>query len=320
MTQGFARRTFLGCLASLGFLGTALADEVVTKTTAVYKTVGPCAVALDVFAKPSKTPRPAAIWIHGGALIMGRRSGIDPRLRDALVERGYAVVSIDYRLAPETKLPEILEDVGDAVRWVREEGARRFTIAPEKIAVLGGSAGGYLTLTTGYRVAPRPRALVSFWGYGDIVGPWYSQPDRFYRTMPLVPEDEARKAVGTEVLSASPPKDNRGRFYLYCRQNGLWPKEVTGHDPAAEPDWFDPYCPIRNVDARYPPTLLIHGTKDTDVPYDLSKSMAEELARKGVPNDLITVEGAGHGLSGAGPEVIPAIYARVLTFLAERLK
>src|SRR5262249_44742284 len=129
-----------------------------------------------------------------------------------------------------------------------------------------------------------------------------------------------KKAVGTAVISAGSAGDNRGRFYLYCRQNGLWPLEVTGHDPHSEPGWFDPYCPGRNVTPEFPPTLLIHRTQDTDLPYELSREMAGELTRKRVPNELITVPGAGHGLSGARPDVLPGIYTRVLAFLDERLR
>src|SRR3954452_11894474 len=162
---------------------------------------------------------------------MGHRGGMDRALLDALLKDGYVVVSIDYRLAPETKLPVILDDVRDACRWVRERGPKLFGIDPEKLAVMGGSAGGYLTLVTGYRVEPRPRALVSFWGYGDIAGAWYSRPDPFYRRMPLVPEKEARAAVGGAVLSESSGKNDRHRFYLHCRQQGTWPREVAGLDP-----------------------------------------------------------------------------------------
>ena len=68
--------------------------------------------------------------------------------------------------------------------------------------------------------------------------------------------------------------------YLYCRQQGLWPKVLTGRDPDEEPRAFDAFCPVRNVTPECPPTLLIHGTKDTDVPYELSVQMAKELAAK----------------------------------------
>ena len=111
---------------------------------------------------------------------MGSRGPMDKALLGKLLKAGYAVVSIDYRLAPETKLPAILEDLQDACKWVREKGPELFHIDPKRIAVMGGSAGGYLTLAAGFRVDPRPTVLVSFWGYGDIAGPWYSRPDPFY--------------------------------------------------------------------------------------------------------------------------------------------
>ena len=70
-------------------------------------------------------------------------------------------MSLDYRLAPESKLPAILSDVEDAFRWIRGEGAARFGIDPNRIAVTGGSAGGFLTLCAGFRVQPAPRSLVA---------------------------------------------------------------------------------------------------------------------------------------------------------------
>ena len=80
---------------------------------------------------------------------------------------------------------------------------------------------------------------MSFWGYGDIAGPWYSRPDEFYRRQPLVSEADARAAVGTKEIAAPPEGNRRSRFYLYCRQNGLWPKEVAGHrsQPKIQGHW-----------------------------------------------------------------------------------
>lgn len=88
--------------------------------------------------------------------------------------------------------------------------------------------------------------------------------------------------------------DQRWLFYLFCRQQGLWPKEVTGHDPHTEPQAFEEYCPVRQITKEYPPTLLLHGDKDTDVPFELSKQMAAVLRQHQVPHRLITLEGLGH--------------------------
>ncbi|MBI4874340.1 MAG: alpha/beta hydrolase [Acidobacteria bacterium] len=283
--------------------------------THTYKTAGGCEIKADVYGAGESGPQPVLVWIHGGALILGSRGSAPRRFHNALLKQGYIVVSIDYRLAPETKLPAIVEDVQDAWRWTRERGPKLFGIDPERVAVAGGSAGGYLTLMTGFRATPRPRALVSFWGYGDITAPWYTRPDAFYSQQPAVPREEAYAAVGTAALSQPADKNQRGRFYLYCRQHGIWPKEVTGHDPDTDPRWFDPYCPVRNVTAQFPPTMLIHGTADTDVPYEESRKMAESLERGGVEHQLITVPGAGHGLAGAGADEIAQAYDRAAGFV-----
>ena len=97
-----------------------------SRQTLTYKTVGTCRIQADVFGAAPGENRPTAVWIHGGALIMGDRRGINRRLVSELVNAGFVVVSIDYRLAPETKLPEILDDVRDAFTWIRTQGTRTF--------------------------------------------------------------------------------------------------------------------------------------------------------------------------------------------------
>src|SRR4029078_13057289 len=112
----------------------------------------------------------------------------------------------------------------------------------------------------------------------------------------------------------------RGRFYLYLRQNGLWTKEVTGFDPATQKSKLDPYCPVRNVSPTYPPTMLVHGTEDTDVPYQLSADMEKEFARRKVPHEVVTVRGAGHGLSGGDKKLVEDAHAKALEFIRSHLK
>jgi acetyl esterase/lipase len=314
-----SRQEFLKVVAG-GVATAAGAERTFSQQTAdvrtyVYKRAGRCEIKADVYGADDRVRKPAVMWIHGGALILGDRKGTSRLLQGLLLKSGFVVVSIDYRLAPETKLPGILEDVRDAWQWVRKKGPQLFRMDVNRIGVAGGSAGGYLTLMAGFCLTPRPRALASFWGYGDIAGPWYSRPDPFYSKQPAVSKEEAYGAVGRAAISEPPGKHNRGRFYLYCRQQGLWPKEVTGHDPDAEPRWFDRFCPVRNVSAQYPPTLLVHGTADTDVPYELSKMMAEKLAQAGVKHELLTVPGGGHGLAGVAPAEAARVYERASAFL-----
>jgi acetyl esterase/lipase len=308
------RRDFLGSIAG-GAIASAQTEGVRTE---VYKTVDGLDIKAEIYGAGAGK-RPAVVWIHGGALISGGRRSVPPQLRERLLGFGFAIVSIDYRLAPETRLPGIIDDLRDAFRWVHDEGPRRCGIDPERIAAAGGSAGGYLTLMSGFAVTPRPRALASFWGYGELTTPWYAEPSEFYRRQPLVSKEEAQAAVGSAPVADAAPGNTRGRFYLYTRQQGIWPNQVTGHDARKESKWFDPYCPIRNVTAQYPPAILVHGTADTDVPYDESRNMAARLERAGVEHEFITIEGAGHGLSGAAPQEVEKAYARAAAFLRAHL-
>jgi acetyl esterase/lipase len=322
MTRTVPRRDFLTSAALAAPLAIARfrpAEQRSVTTTYTYKSVAGCDIQADVIAVGASRKRPVILWIHGGALIMGSRTPIPRFLRELAAESGIAVVSIDYRLAPETKLPRIIEDIEDAQRWIRAKGPALFAADPDRLAVAGGSAGGYLTLMTGFRFAPRPKAVVSYYGYGDIVGPWYSKPDPFYSKQPAISKDAAYAAVGTAPISSSPPGNQRGRFYLYCRQNGLWPKEIAGHDPENEDRWFDPYCPIRNVTESYPPTLLIHGTADTDVPYEQSQAMSKALSSQRVPSELLAIEGAGHGLSGVPAAKVKEVDDKAVKFLKDHL-
>ena len=323
MAMFMNRRRFLklsSAAVPLGFFSHhASAQETAEKKTYTYKTVEKLKIQADVYSSKADRLRPTLLWIHGGALIMGDRRGIDGTFRDQLAAAGFAVVSIDYRLAPETKLAAILEDVHDACKWARDKGPELFQADPRRIAVAGNSAGGYLALTTGYRVEPKPQALVAFWGFGDIMGDWVSKPNAFYRRQPLVTREEARQAVGTMPLTTPAAKNSRDRFFLYCRQQGVWPQEVAGLDPAKGARAFDPFCPIRNVTAQYPPTLLIHGTKDTDVPYEQSADMDRELTKHCVDHELITVREAGHGLVDAKLEEAAEARARAVAFVKKHV-
>ena len=316
-----ARQLPVGLLITLFALGFPCAEaQELVRSTYTYKTVKDLHIRADVHRKAGDDVRPAMLWIHGGALISGNRRGPNAAQAERYLNAGYAIISIDYRLAPQAKLDQIIEDLADAYRWVRVDGPKLFRIDPNRIAVVGHSAGGYLALMAGFRLNPRPRAIVSFYGYGDIAGEWYSRPDPFYNRQPAISKEEAYQAVGTRVISDD-LGGNRGRFYLYTRQQGLWPIEVTGHDPDKEPRAFDPLCPIRNVTKDYPATLLLHGDKDTDVPFEQSALMAKELARQGVQHEFIPLTGRGHGFDAQmWDPVISASFDRVLAFLEKQLK
>src|SRR4051794_27109974 len=107
---------YLTALALVWIVGMTLLQAIgkepeFAKQTYTYKTVGDCQVQADVHRANDDVVRPVVIWIQGGALINGSRQSIPADLLQFCKPEGYALVSIDYRLAPEKKLPAIIEDV-----------------------------------------------------------------------------------------------------------------------------------------------------------------------------------------------------------------
>lgn len=292
------------------------------KETVVYKEVGALAIKADVYGYSDTKARPVLVSLHGGALIMGHRENLSGPVRNFALTNGYVLISFDYRLAPETRLPAIIEDVEDAFRWLRREGPKRFHIDPDRLAVTGGSAGGYLTLVTGHRIQPRPRVLLAFFGYGDLIGDWYSTPSPHPRhnQRKISGEEAWRQVNGPAVADARNRKGDGGIFYNFCRQTGQWPKAVSGWDPRNESEKFLPFMPLRNVTAAYPPTVLIHGTADTDVPFEQSQIMAREFQKHNVSFQFHPIAKAEHGLTGGDRAEIDEAQRKAFEFVKLHLE
>lgn len=292
-----------------------------TRATHTFKRSGALEIKADVHRLDDREVRPVVVWIHGGALINGGRERINKHLQQ-VIRDGAIVVSIDYRLAPETKLPAIVEDVEDAFKWIRTRGPELFQADPKRIGVWGESAGGYLTLTTGFRVQPAPQVLVSVYGYGDLIGDWYSTPSphpAHHRSK--MTETEARAQVaGPPIANSRDRQGNGGAFYQYCRQRGIWPAEVSGGwDPRRDAAKFHAYMPVKHVTPAFPPTILLHGTADTDVPFEQSVMMAAEFRKHGVPHRFIELANGEHGFGGADPVKVEQAFQEAIGFVKKHL-
>jgi acetyl esterase/lipase len=312
-------------------IGTTLSQsgqaQVFEKTTVAYREIDGHPILVDVYRPPGNEIRPVIVFIHGGALILGNREQSVPEVLTLAQERRYAFVSIDYRLAPETKLPGIVSDVEAAFQWLASDAAKRFHLDIERMIVAGGSAGGYLTLLTGYRVSPKPKALVALWPYGELNADWYAKPSPhpMHNQMRVTREQAMKQTDGTVISDYLQRKGETGKYegaaiYVYYRQNGLWPQEVSGFSAGSLAEDIAPYEPVRHITRDYPPTLLIHGTEDTDVPYQESVKMAEQFERHGVPFILRPVERAEHGLAGGDPEKIREAYQTMRQFVMRYLE
>ncbi|MDW0117876.1 alpha/beta hydrolase [Sporosarcina thermotolerans] len=288
------------------------------KTTIVYKQGQNFELKGDFYAVSEKS-RPLIVFIHGGGLIWGSREDINQTQIEFFHKAGFNIFSIDYRLAPESKLPDIKDDIDDALFWVKNEGVNQFDYDSERIAVIGSSAGGYLALLSG-TLTNKPRTIVSFYGYGDITGDWAVKPSPHYTSMTNVPRELAKMLLSKDIISVG-PIEKRYAIYMHARQHGVWIEELSGLIPFLEKDKLKKYSPLFNIHADYPPTLLLHGTNDEDVPYEQAVLFAESLQENGIEGKLITIPEGKHQFDNDWElPVVQNAFNEVLTFLNDHLK
>ncbi len=334
MRKGYCERllwtTMASVLLCLSVQETAATESQnqYSKKTYTFKIVEGDSLKIDIMRLADDEVRPVVMWLHAGGLIMGGPPNLKAGEKERrFLDAGYAVIVGEYRVAPEHKLPQIIEDVEDAYAWVRDNGPARFNIDPDRIALFGHSAGGYLSLIAGARLRPRPKALVAFYCPTDISGTWITDykvppPDQRVELEYINwPETPVSREEALSFLEDGPKGRKRFQYVLYCYQNGIWPNEVTGRDPKKDPEWFHQYEPVRNVTEGYPPTLLLYGEADTMVPTEQGHQMAAELEKVGIEHELLTFPGFGHMFDEdwahlADPSVQEA-YARIVRFLDE---
>ncbi|WP_311279586.1 prolyl oligopeptidase family serine peptidase [Paenibacillus sp. MER 180] len=185
----------------------------------------------------------------------------------------------------------MIEDIKDAINWVRTKAIEWYDFDVSNIAVMGSSAGGYLSLLIG-TIDIRPKVIDSLYTACQHVG------DR-------------------EVTNGQWERFN---YYLYCRQHGVWLKEVTGINNEHDYTKLIQYNPINNITVDFPPTLLLHGDQDTDVPYEQSVLMHKKLKEKGVATKLITIKGADHVFDQNFSDLqVQSAFENVIDFLRTHL-
>ncbi|MCY1635494.1 alpha/beta hydrolase [Marinifilum sp. D737] len=254
----------------------------------VYKRVEGHEIKANVFLPETKGLHPVLIYFHGGGFIFGNRDkGLHEGLRDKLLESGYAVISADYRLVPETKLDQIMSDVLDMLDWVRKNGLEQFNINTNQIAVAGGSAGGYLALASGFKKETAPNAII------DISAPTgFASEDIEMGDLSVLKQAGPYDIVKDSIVSYG-DYDTRMQLCRFLIKNNLAVCLTFGFDPAKEPGKLKKYTLTDNIKADYPPTLILHAKNDRAVGFKQVEDFYKFMKETNVKTELYVVEN-GH--------------------------
>ncbi|KAB2639086.1 MAG: alpha/beta hydrolase [Verrucomicrobia bacterium] len=224
--------------------------------------------------RPAGTLSPAVLLIHGGGWTGGdKRQAREMEIGTTLAENGFVAASINYALKSAGKYPINLQDCKNGIRYLRAH-AKELGINPNKIAVLGGSAGGHLALMVGYTS-------------GDAsLAPTSPYPD-FADNVSAVIDMYGVTDIGNRK------KTDKDGNPLELRGVDSQVKKIFGE---TDSDWKKA-SPITYVRKDVPPTLILQGKRDTTVDRDQSQSLYDALIKAGAVTEVIYLDKAGHTFS-----------------------
>ena len=213
----------------------------------------------DVYQPQGEGPFPGMLLVHGGGWERRSREDMD-RLASYYVGRGYVVMNVSYRFAPESLYPAQVHDLQQAMHWLHRE-AGRLSLDTDRIAAFGYSAGAHLVSLM---------ALAA--GTGDELDqPWGG--------------DNTRPAA---VIAGGAPMD------LRKYPGGKLVPQFLGGRINEIPETFAAASPVTRVHSEAPPFLLFHGTRDTLVTIDHAEDFVAALLAQNVPVTLERQAGRGH--------------------------
>lgn len=258
----------------------------------VYAEAGGQKLLLDLYV-PGNPPRPPlVVYVHGGGWRSGSKSGMP---LTALVENGFAIASVDYRLSPVARFPAQIHDIKAAIRFLRaKQGDYGYDAA--RVAISGSSAGAHLAQLAGVTN-----------GNPELEGEIGDHRAESSDVQAIVAYFGASNFL--TILKQSTPHG------LAMRVPAL--QLLLGGQPEEKPELAKLASPVFHVDEPDPPLLMLHGDQDLQMPINQSHELAGIYREHGLPVELEVVHGAGHG----GRQFYEtARSSRVAAFLNEHLR
>lgn len=289
-------RRWLGAFALLASMAfPALADDpsYIHRGDVIYGRKYGVALTMEVFQPKERANGLGVISVLSGGWYSSHPDDPASARSATLLERGYTVFAVTHGSQPKFSIPEILEDMNRAVRFIRFHAAE-YGINPDRIGITGSSAGGHLSLMQGTagdlgnpeakdpidRVSSRVQAVACFFPPTDFLN--YGKPG----------ED----AIGRGILW------NYSGAFDFRKLDPDWRKLVPITEEEEIRKIGRRISPVAHISADDPPTLIFHGDKDWLVPLQQSETFVEGLKAAGVEAKLVVKPGAEHGWPGMGED------------------
>lgn len=247
--------------------GSVLAD---TQTDIEYARVGDRPLLLDLHRDAKSAKPPLIVYVHGGAWRAGSKADVPIA---PLLDHGYAIASVDYRLSTEAPFPAQAHDIKAAIRFLRAK-SDAFHIDTQRIAIVGSSAGGHLAALVGVTN-----------GNAELEGNLGAHLDQSSSVQCIV------SLFGASDLQTILAQSTE--FGLKMRVPAL--RLLLGGTPDEKPALARLASPVAHLDNNDPPLLLIHGDADPQMPPQQSEELAKACEALKLTVKLVTLPGSKHG-------------------------
>ena len=225
---------------------------------------------LDLYIPAATKSAPLIVYVHGGAWRAGSKNSMP---LTGLVDEGFAVASIEYRLSPVARFPAQAHDIKAAIRFLRAT-QKKYGYAAEKVTITGSSAGAHLALLVGVTN-----------GHKELEGTVGKHLDESSDVQAIVSYYGA-----SNFLTILPQSTPHG---LGVRIPAL--QLLLGSQPEKTPDLAKLASPVFHVDKSDPALLLLHGDQDPQMPINQSHELHAKYKEVGLPVEFEVVHGAAHG-------------------------
>ena len=279
-----------------------------------YKIVGSLSIELDLYLpSESTTNLPILLWFHGGGLLQGTRSSVAPHMLSGVSKYRFALVSADYRLAPQATIDEIVSDVQDCLTFIQDKLPQHVpsgvTLNTSRIAVSGSSAGGYLALLAGLYSKMTPKVVLPIYPITNPYGRFFTTPQPIPDVVPYRHVDESVVAPyidrNAKVVADTDAASTRNKLYFYMMQ------EANLASLLSVKPGDDTYIIAEQLKKRgsYIPCFIVHGDADRFVGVEQADEVVEALKEIGADYEYERMHGIDHVFDKDEKFQLEAMYA-----------
>ena len=243
----------------------------IEEKTITFETTNEIKLNMNLYKSNTNRKDITILYFHGGGLLYGVRDDLPRIYIDKFLDAGYDILTLDYPLAPESKLDTILNSTYEEISYYLNNYKEVFKLNSNKFILFGRSAGSYLAFMMCNMLIKNnrllPLSIISLYGYTRLDEVEFNIPSKHYNKLAKITDENIRKIISDKPVTYG-PMNERFSLYIKGRQEGSWIETICNKENILK------YSIDDDSLKSFSPTILAAATSDPDVPYRISKKIS----------------------------------------------